>query len=135
MIRVVVDTNVLVSALLKENGAEAAVLFDVAEKTLRWCVSPRILAEYESVLRRPKFSHVSETYITPTSGRKRGSSMRANSSRHSRNNHFDALFVQRAGLRITPQVSLRRRLILQRDRFVRIDPHHQIRNVIVDPGE
>lgn len=64
MIRVVVDTNVLVSALLKEHGAEAAVLFAVAEKTLRWYVSPPILAEYESVLRRPKFSRLSETYIT-----------------------------------------------------------------------
>jgi len=63
MTRVVLDTNVLVSALLKQHGAEATVLFLVTDKKLTWCVSPAIFAEYESVLRRPKFSSVPETYI------------------------------------------------------------------------
>ena len=64
MMRAVVDTNVLVSALLKAQGAEAAGISLVTEKTLSWCASPSILAEYEAVLRRPKFSHSSGAYIT-----------------------------------------------------------------------
>jgi putative PIN family toxin of toxin-antitoxin system len=64
MIRVVVDTNVLVSALIKAHGAEAFVLSLVAEKTLSWCASPSILAEYGAVLGRRKFVHLSETYVT-----------------------------------------------------------------------
>lgn len=61
--RVVIDTNVVVSALLKVNGPEAGVLFAVSDKKLIWCVSPAILAEYATVLHRPKFSHISESYI------------------------------------------------------------------------
>jgi uncharacterized protein len=63
MIRVVIDTNVLVSGLLKAHGKEAAVLFAVAEKKALWCVSSAILAEYEEVLRRPKFSRIPQPYI------------------------------------------------------------------------
>jgi putative PIN family toxin of toxin-antitoxin system len=62
--RVVIDTNVLVSALLNEHGAEASVVFAVADQKLLWCVSPAILAEYEAVLRRPKFSKIPAGYIT-----------------------------------------------------------------------
>lgn len=64
MTTAVIDTKVLVSALLNDQGAEAAVLFTVADNKLSWCVSPAILAEYEAVLRRPKFSGLSETYVT-----------------------------------------------------------------------
>ena len=64
MIRVVIDTNVLVSALLKSLGSEAAVLFTVTDGKALWCVSPAILSEYEEVLRRPKFSAIPPIYIT-----------------------------------------------------------------------
>lgn len=64
MIKVVIDTNVLVSALINEHGAEAAVLLAVAEGRLTWCVSPPILVEYGTVLRRPKFSRISGALIT-----------------------------------------------------------------------
>jgi predicted nucleic acid-binding protein len=47
--KVVIDTNVLVSALLKTNGSEAGVLFAVDDKRLIWCVSPAILHEYAAV--------------------------------------------------------------------------------------
>ena len=43
MIRVVVDTNVLVSAAIKQRGAEAAALDLVAEDELVLCVSEPIL--------------------------------------------------------------------------------------------
>ena len=60
MTRVVIDTNVVVSALLKAQGAEASVLFLVAEKSVNWWVSPPILNEYRAVVRRPKFSSLSK---------------------------------------------------------------------------
>ena len=55
MTKVVIDTSVLVSALLTEHGAEAAVLDGVLDGKLIWCVSGAILAEYEATLHRPKF--------------------------------------------------------------------------------
>jgi uncharacterized protein len=56
MIRVVLDTNVVVSAHLNGDGLEALV-FDLATAgRIRLCVSEPILAEYETVLRRGKFA-------------------------------------------------------------------------------
>jgi uncharacterized protein len=53
--RVVIDTNVLVSGIMKTRGAEAAVLDLISIGKLLWCVSPAILEEYAAVLARPKF--------------------------------------------------------------------------------
>jgi putative PIN family toxin of toxin-antitoxin system len=54
MIRVVIDTNVLVSANIKTKGAEARVLDLVATGRLQLYISEPILAEYQGVLSRPK---------------------------------------------------------------------------------
>ncbi len=54
MIRVVLDTNVLVSAVIKTGGAEAAALDVVTQHRAALCVSEPILAEYADVLRRPR---------------------------------------------------------------------------------
>ncbi len=56
MTRVVVDTNVLVSALLTEHGAEATVLDLLNAGKLYWCISDAILVEYREVLGRSKFA-------------------------------------------------------------------------------
>ncbi len=56
MTRVVIDTNVLVSALLTERGAEAAVLALVYTGKALWCASEPIINEYRQVLSRPKFA-------------------------------------------------------------------------------
>jgi len=53
--RTVVDTNVLVSGLLKPYGAPGEIVRMVASGVLRVCHDARILAEYREVLRRPKF--------------------------------------------------------------------------------
>ena len=53
--RTVVDTNVLVSGLLKPYGAPGEIVRLVASGALRVCHDARILAEYQEVLRRPKF--------------------------------------------------------------------------------
>src|SRR6266481_3010640 len=53
MIRVVIDTNVLVSALLQPKGLPAAVLILALSGQVELCVSEAVLAEYEEVIRRP----------------------------------------------------------------------------------
>lgn len=56
--RLVVDTNVLVSANLKPHGAEALVVRLALNRRLQLYLSPALLAEYEAVLRRPRFRFV-----------------------------------------------------------------------------
>jgi putative PIN family toxin of toxin-antitoxin system len=53
--RVVIDTNVLVSAALKDRDPEVVILFVVGRPDFEWVVSPAILTEYKDVLSRPKF--------------------------------------------------------------------------------
>jgi len=54
-LRVVLDTNVIVSAHLNAEGYERYVLDLVLAGKLQIAVSAAILEEYEGVLRRPKF--------------------------------------------------------------------------------
>lgn len=58
--RLVVDTNVLVSGLLTPFGPPGVIVALVAGGRLRLCYDPRILAEYHEVLRRPAFSFEEE---------------------------------------------------------------------------
>ncbi len=53
--RIVLDTNILVSALLKPQGQEARVLRLGLTGKLLLCISPEVLAEYARVLQAPKF--------------------------------------------------------------------------------
>ncbi len=59
--RVVIDTNVLVSAGLKPEGAEEAVWLLVSTDKLQLFVSRVIVAEYQSVLRRSKLNLAPDT--------------------------------------------------------------------------
>jgi site-specific recombinase XerD len=55
MIRVVLDTNILISALLQPQGLPARTFVIVlAGTTAQLCVSGDVYAEYEEVIRRPK---------------------------------------------------------------------------------
>jgi len=63
MIRVVLDTNVIVSAVLTRGGAEAHALDLAAARKIQLYVTAEILTEYEEVLRRSKFSRVSPKAI------------------------------------------------------------------------
>ena len=60
MIRTVLDTNVVVSALLNPDGAEASIVQLVLEGLVQLCVSDAVVAEYEGVLHRPKFVRVAQ---------------------------------------------------------------------------
>ena len=56
MLRVVIDTNIVVSALMSPRGNPAKILDMVADQKLRICYSPEILAEYTEVLARAHFN-------------------------------------------------------------------------------
>jgi putative PIN family toxin of toxin-antitoxin system len=53
-LRVVLDTNVVVSALLKPSGLENYVLRLGLGGAVKLCTSPAVFAEYTSVLARPR---------------------------------------------------------------------------------
>jgi len=55
-LRIVLDTNVLVSGLLSPYGAPADVVRLVVSGGVTLCVDARILVEYGQVLARPKFA-------------------------------------------------------------------------------
>jgi len=58
-VRAVIDTNILVSALLTPGGVPAQLIAAIRNQTLIPVVSESILAEYADVLSRPKFSFAS----------------------------------------------------------------------------
>lgn len=62
MIRVVLDTNVLVSGLLSPLGNEALILLAAHQGLVRPCFSEPILVEYCAVLTRPKFAFPEDEY-------------------------------------------------------------------------
>ncbi len=54
-VRIVLDTNVLISATLKPAGLEAAVVDSVLAGTVEAWATPQVWAEYEEVFARAKF--------------------------------------------------------------------------------
>jgi len=54
--KIVLDTNVLVSGLLTPFGSGGEIVRMVTAGRLTLCVDARILSEYDDVLRRPKFA-------------------------------------------------------------------------------
>jgi len=53
--KIVIDTNVLVSAVLRDRDPETVILYVVSNPDMEWLVTPAILKEYKNVLARPKF--------------------------------------------------------------------------------
>jgi putative PIN family toxin of toxin-antitoxin system len=53
--RIVVDTNVLVSAILRGQTPREVIQFIIDTPNYDWMVSTEILREYKEVLSRPKF--------------------------------------------------------------------------------
>jgi putative PIN family toxin of toxin-antitoxin system len=54
MIRVVLDTNIIVSALLQPLGAPAQVFLLAVSGSIQLCITGNVYAEYEEVIRRPR---------------------------------------------------------------------------------
>jgi putative PIN family toxin of toxin-antitoxin system len=53
--KVVIDTNVLLSAAWRDKIPQAVILWIVSHKDWEWMVSEQILEEYRQVMRREKF--------------------------------------------------------------------------------
>ena len=62
--RIVIDTNVLISAALKPQGQQAMVMRLVAFRAVEMFVSEEILAEYREVFSRPKFAHLDQKDVS-----------------------------------------------------------------------
>lgn len=54
--RLVIDTNIIVSALLSPEGTAFQILSDVLDGKYEVLISKEIYEEYDEVLRRPKFN-------------------------------------------------------------------------------
>ena len=54
-LRLVLDTNIIVSAALKPEGLQRTVFLLAMTKPLHWYLSSAILSEYSTVLSRPEF--------------------------------------------------------------------------------
>ncbi|MDP2753434.1 MAG: putative toxin-antitoxin system toxin component, PIN family, partial [Nitrospirota bacterium] len=70
MLKIVLDTNVLVSAFLKKGSIPSSILVLMERGDIYLCVSKEIMDKYEGVLRRTKFQAVSEkalNYLRRTS--------------------------------------------------------------------
>lgn len=61
MIRVVLDTNIIVSALLQSLGPSAQIFLMSLGGSIKLCVSANIYAEYEEVISRPRLNRSQET--------------------------------------------------------------------------
>lgn len=59
----VLDTNIIVSALLQPLGAPAQVFLLALGDNVQMCVSGVIFAEYEEVIRRPRIRRTEETIV------------------------------------------------------------------------
>jgi len=63
MLKVVIDTNVLVSALLKPDSVPELILSLILEGEIVLCLSEPIAAEYEEVLKREKFKKLNQRKV------------------------------------------------------------------------
>lgn len=53
--KLIVDTNVLISGIFKDKKPERVILFAAGNLVVDWIVSPEIMTEYKEVLGRDKF--------------------------------------------------------------------------------
>jgi putative toxin-antitoxin system toxin component, PIN family len=53
--KVVIDTNILVSAVIRDRLPERVLLWCLGNPEVEWLVTPAIMAEYVAVIQRPKF--------------------------------------------------------------------------------
>ena len=58
--KVVIDTNVLVSGLLTRDGTCGQIIQLAYKKLISWQIDRRILDEYQEILLRPKFRIASD---------------------------------------------------------------------------
>ncbi|MCC5667506.1 putative toxin-antitoxin system toxin component, PIN family [Nostoc sp. CHAB 5784] len=60
--KVIIDTNIVVSAAIADKNPEAVILFVIANSAFEWIVSAEIIAEYKEVLKRPRLKLTEAQY-------------------------------------------------------------------------
>lgn len=65
MIKVVIDTGIVVSAAFRDRVPEEIILFITGQDEFEWIVSTDILEEYNEVLTREKFGLTPPTLSDP----------------------------------------------------------------------
>jgi putative PIN family toxin of toxin-antitoxin system len=63
MLKLVIDTNVVISALLKPESNPALIMSLILRGDCRLCVTEKIFAEYEEVLGRGKFKKLNQASV------------------------------------------------------------------------
>ena len=58
--KIIVDTNVLVSAIIRDNIPEQVIMWIVSQPVIEWVATAEIVQEYKEVLQRKKFKLPSE---------------------------------------------------------------------------
>jgi len=58
--KVIVDTNVIISAAWRDRLPEKVILFIAQHPDIEWIASAEIIKEYDEVLSRPRFNMPSE---------------------------------------------------------------------------
>jgi len=93
--KVVIDTNVLVSALYTADNNHRKILDMIGREEIKPCYDYRIIVEYENVLRRPKFGFL-ERDVNALLGRikSRGYSVIAKSYPHAVIDENDRAFLE-----------------------------------------
>jgi uncharacterized protein len=54
--RVIVDTNILISAIIRDNVPEQVIMWLISQPLIEWIATPDIIDEYKGVLQRKKFN-------------------------------------------------------------------------------
>ncbi|MEH1836704.1 MAG: putative toxin-antitoxin system toxin component, PIN family [Nostoc sp.] len=60
--KVIIDTNIVVSAAIADKNPETVILFVIANSAFEWVVSAEIIAEYKDVLKRPRLKLTEAQY-------------------------------------------------------------------------
>ncbi|MBD6619693.1 putative toxin-antitoxin system toxin component, PIN family [Komarekiella sp. 'clone 1'] len=60
--KVIIDTNIIVSAAVADKNPEAVILFVIANSDFEWIISTEIIAEYKEVLKRPRLKLTEAQY-------------------------------------------------------------------------
>jgi putative PIN family toxin of toxin-antitoxin system len=96
MIRVVLDTNILISALLSPQGPPSQIfLMTILEPDTQLCVSGDVFAEYEDVLRRPRLNRSdSEIEATLRTIREKGFWVKPTEKVYACNDPDDNIFLE-----------------------------------------
>ncbi|MEH1848841.1 MAG: putative toxin-antitoxin system toxin component, PIN family [Nostoc sp.] len=60
--KVIIDTSIVVSAVIADKNPETVILFVIANSAFEWVVSAEIIAEYKDVLKRPRLKLTEAQY-------------------------------------------------------------------------